>query len=77
MSDAEEPTEEAPQQDTPPQPIPGVLDDPQGDLVALLGVESFEGETFTRGATPTGEQRVLELQQKQSSPPPEQPESDE
>jgi hypothetical protein len=77
MSDTEQQAGETPQQDTSTQAPQAIPEAPQDDLTALLGVESFPGELLTYGAEPTGERRVLELEQKQASPPQEQSESGE
>lgn len=78
MSDTEQSSEGTPTPNSPIQEQQAIPDAaPQDDLTALLGVESFPGEVLTHGAEPIGERRVLELEQKQASPPQEQSESGE
>jgi hypothetical protein len=78
MSDTDQPSEETPAPNAPTQEQQAIPDAAQqDDLTALLGVESFPGEVLTHGAEPIGERRVLELEQKQASPPQEQSKSGE
>ena len=74
MTDQQQSTEPNP---GPVPPTQDVAAPPQDDVSALLGVESFPLEYLTRDAKPNGLPPVQAPEQKQPSPPPTQPSTDE